>query len=72
MCIRARNMVVGCEGVVIPRRVMRHDLATVLVGIYNATAGDAAPLKIYTPEIEIAKMMHSTPGRRKTTPLQSP
>jgi hypothetical protein len=62
VCIRARNMQVGCKvGAVIPGRLMTPDTTTVLSGIHSAAAGDAAPLKIYKPNILTLTMLHSTP-----------
>jgi len=61
VCIRARNINVGCaNGVAIPRRLMDHDLITVPSAL-NAVAGHAAPLMIYKPTITLSELKHSSP-----------
>jgi len=62
VCIRARNINVGCKnGVVIARRLMEHDLVTVPSSALNATQGHAAPLLIFQPVITHASMIQSSP-----------
>eukprot|EP00961_Rhodomonas_salina_P295938 3935902-Rhodomonas_salina.2 len=58
VCIRARNLKVGCEeGVVIPRRLMDGD------------AGNAAPLYVISPVITTSDISHSTPWPSETNTL---
>jgi hypothetical protein len=61
VCIRARNLRVGCEvGGLIPRRRMNPDLTTLLPA-FKAAQGDAAPLLVFQPRIIVSSMIHSTP-----------
>ena len=61
VCIRARNIQVGCEnGVNIARRLMEHDLVSV-PSTYNASTGHAAPLLISRLAITNASLRHSSP-----------
>jgi len=58
VCIRARNIKVGCDtGVVIPRRLMDGD------------TGDSAPLYIIHPNITLSQIDHSTPWPSETNTI---
>jgi len=69
VCIRARNMQVGCDsGVAITRRLMDRDETTVLSAL-NAEAGDAAPLLVYEPRIVNPSLIQSSPWPRADNTL---
>jgi hypothetical protein len=61
VCIRARNIEVACaRGVSITRRLMDHDLTTLLPAL-NAARGHATPLLIFQPIISYSSLIHSFP-----------